>query len=125
MGDRYDCQKKYLTYSLVPNNYNSGFKLVLRSNYEDIQNTDDFLAIDSYEIYKSNYGEMLTLVESGTVTSNQGVSSVPNESMQHYNIRLYSSKCEDKRNHYLYGSYQGDGQNKGLDIYNLTENKGH
>lgn len=123
LGSLTDCQKQYLSYSVEPGLY-GGFKLAMKSSWEQQQNTEDYLSVDSYQIYKSNYGTMPKLVASGTISPGMTISSFPNETLQYYEIRFFSKACEHSEEHYLYGTYQG-GFSQGLTLQNLNTFNAH
>lgn len=126
LGASTDCQKEYLSYSVEPGDYNSGFKLCTRSSWDEQQNTEDYLVVDSYKIFKSGYGSSHQLIKSGTIIPDVTTVSLPyNMANEYCQVRFYSSSCTHSEEHYLYNTYYDDGQASSLTFHNLNVSKAH
>lgn len=122
IGNLDDCQKEYLSYAVEQGKYGSGFKLVNRSSDKDINNKNDYLQVDSYEIYRTRYGYRPELEVSGSLIIDQSY-SCPEGVSEYYEIRFYSSACAHKEKHYLYLTYMATGS--GISNPNLSTFKAH
>jgi hypothetical protein len=123
MGDYGDCQKRYMSYSVVPGPYNSGFKLICTSPDYIKNNLNEYLAVDNYKIFTSNYGEQPQMVQQGTIIPDGSIIYHPCEPLKYYETRFYSSKCDHSEEHFIYGTYswQQCDMGQGLSIPYLQE----
>lgn len=126
IGASTDCQKEYLSYSVQPGDYNLGFKLCTQSSWDEQENTEDYLVVDSYKIFKAGYGNTPQLIKEGTIIPDVTSVSLPyGGANEYYQVRFYSSSCAHNEDHYLYNSYFDDGRISNLTFYNLLLAKAH
>ena len=119
-----DCQKEYLYYKIEITDYNTSFSIINLSSFDDQLNTEDFLVVDSYKIYKQKYGTSPELIEQGTIRSDK-ISIPMLNNWEYCEIRLYSSSCKHNKEHYLYNTFHSDGLHVFLSHYDLQTVKNH
>lgn len=103
LGTLGDCQRNYLSYSMQ-SNYSS-IILKTESSGSIIEDKKNYMKVDSYKIYKQKSWSELELVQSGKVVPDVTVINYSYEFGCHYEIRFYSSTCENNDKHYLYATY--------------------
>lgn len=103
LGPLGDCQRNYLSYSMQ-SNYSS-IILKTESSGSILADKKNYMKVDSYKIYKQKSWSELELVQSGAVVPDVTVINYSYEYGCHYEIRFYSSTCENNYKHYLYATY--------------------
>ncbi len=129
IGSFTDCQKEYLSYR-PERSYHSRriitIECVSPSWMEEDE--DNYLKADEYKIFKKDYGQPPILETSGSFIADVTEIYLPNEPLQNYEVKLYSSDCEySDDEHFLNKSYQGDG-GSGYDLispYVFQKNNAH
>ena len=103
LGPLGDCQRNYLSYSMQCNY--SSIILKTESSGSILADKKNYMKVDSYKIYKQKSYSELELVQSGSVDPDVTVINYSYNAGCHYEIRFYSSTCENNYRHYLYATY--------------------
>lgn len=102
-----ECGKKYLGYE-IRSAADGPSILRCTSPSINIHNTKEYMPVNTYSIYTSNYGKPKEYIEGGRVIPDQTSLWLPNNPSQYYEIHFYNmSSCKKNSDHYVYGTYQG------------------
>ena len=122
-----DCQKEYLNYRVEITGGNT-FLIYNQSSLDEQANTEHFLTVDSYKIYKMKNGSSIQLLSEGSIYPNLMINEVAIPGVDpwdHCEIRLYSSFCKYSEDHYLYNEFFYDGLNTLLSSINTQTVRMH